>query len=195
LSSFQTPWFDRENSKREMEQIRTWMWHKRFKPVERGRRHGGLLLGDLINRLEHAQQGEKQERLVVYVVPLETITNLMMALSLRSPSPPARLEEIVIELRERSQEEMEKARKTEDGWANVLTGSEGLWMVRVLRNNSPVHMQGCPRGYCSLPTFRQAVAERTLNPEGSEKEIKQACLASTIKPVPKEVATGQHVFG
>lgn len=48
-----------------------------------------------------------------------------------------------------------QGRETSDGWANVLTGSEGRWMVRVLRNNSPVEMRGCTHGYCSLPAFRQ----------------------------------------
>eukprot|EP00873_Tetraselmis_striata_P041004 jgi/Tetstr1/461268/TSEL_006395.t1 len=188
-------WMNHEGMKHKMKQISTWMWYSRYKPELVGKQHGGLLLGEILNCIEAATAGEKQERLVVNVIPEETLANLIMALALKAPVPPQPGEELVMELRERTQEHIRKSRKTADGWASVLTGTEGLWMVRFLRNNQPVQMHGCPNGYCSVARFRQALADRILDPQGSAEAIRDACFNTLVKPVPPAQLKGTTVIG
>jgi len=188
-------WLNHEGMKKKLKQVSDWMWYARYDPGLVGKQHGGLLLGEIVNRIEAAADGETQERLVVNIVPEETLANLMFALDLKAPPPPQPGEEIVMELRERTEEHIQESRKSADGWVNVLTGTEGLWMVRFLRNNKPVQMHGCPNGYCSVATFRRAVGDRILDPQGSADAIRDACFKSLVKPIPRNQQKGVVVIG
>uniref|UniRef100_A0A061SH63 Uncharacterized protein n=1 Tax=Tetraselmis sp. GSL018 TaxID=582737 RepID=A0A061SH63_9CHLO len=188
-------WFDRERAGKEMAQLSDWIWYSRFKPEEGGTQHAGLLLGEIINRIERAVDGETKERLAIFVVPLETLTNLYIGLNMKNPTPPKPLEELVIEVRQATAEDIDKARKSADGWQSALTGGEGSWMVRILRNGHSVHLHGCPGGYCSVSKLRRALAPRTLDPEGSVQEIRDACLGSLAKPPSIAEQTGEIVIG
>lgn len=152
---------------KDIELATSWSFWHRYRPLKEGREKGGLLLGDLMHRLESNIDGDPRESFVFYSVEPETLAHLLEAMNARSPSIPMPGDTIIVEMRDTTKRRGAQARlSTSSLRTSAFPKSEATMSVSVFQNSDRVNIFGCPNGKCTWPRFRSSAQSGTVRLDG-----------------------------